>query len=467
SFGPDGLARLLELFAAAAETRREEIVAMAHRETALPEEPRLRSTEFPRMTDQLRQAAAASRERSWCRATIDTKLNLRSKYGPLDGPVVVFSPNNFPLAFNAVGGGDFAAAVAAGNPVIAKANPGHPGTTRLLAEAAVQALHASGLPPALVQMVYHFEAPDGLRLVSHPLTGATAFTGSRPAGLGLKEAADKAGKPISLELSSINPVFVLPGALAERGGEIAAEMSGSCALGGGQFCTKPGMVVLVDDEHGRSFLETLKRAFESQPPGYLLGEQVLAGMHKSVDALLRARASLVAGGRHVEGPGFRFANTLFRTTGRLFLAAPEVFQVEVFGPFSVVVLVEDFEQMNEVAAKLGGNLTAAVYSARSGEDDALYDRLEPLLRAKVGRLLNDKMPTGVAVSPAMVHGGPFPATGHPGFTSVGIPASLLRFAALYGYDNVRSHRLPAELRDENPTGRMWRLIDGEWTQRSI
>jgi len=467
SFGPDGVARFLDLFASAAEARREELVAMAHRETALPEEPRLRSTEFPRLTDQLRQAAAASRDRSWCRATIDTKRNLRSKYGPLAGPVIVFSPNNFPFAFNAVGGGDFAAAVAAGNPVIAKANPGHPGTTRLLAEAAVEALRASGLPPALVQMVYHFEARDGLRLVAHPLTGATAFTGSRPAGLSLKEAADRAGKPISLELSSLNPVFILPGALAERGDEIAAELGVSCTLGSGQFCTKPGMVVFIDDESGRSFLEALKRDFETQPAGYLLSAHVLAGMRKSVDALLRARAVLVAGGRALDGPGFRFAPTLFRTSGRLFLAAPQAFGVEVFGAFSIVVLVEGLDEMKEVAARLEGNLTASVYSARAGEDDTLYDRLEPFLRARAGRLLNDKMPTGVAVSPAMVHGGPFPATGHPGFTSVGIPASLLRFAALHGYDNVRPHRLPPELRDENPTGRMWRLIDGEWTQRSL
>ena len=467
AFGPDGVARFLDLFAAAAEARREELVAIAHRETALPEEPRLRSTEFPRLTDQLRQAAAASRDRSWCRATIDTKLDLRSKYGPLGGPVIVFSPNNFPFAFNAVGGGDFAAAVAAGNPVIAKANPGHPGTTRLLAEAAIEALRASGLPAALVQMVYHFEARDGLRLVAHPLTAATAFTGSRSAGLQLKEAADKAGKPISLELSSLNPVFILPGAAAERGPEIAAELAASCTLGSGQFCTKPGLVVLVDDGSGRSCLEALKRNFEAQPAGVLLAEPVLAGIQKSVDALLRARATLVAGGRAVEGPGFRFAPTLFRTTGRLFLSAPEAFAVEVFGAFAVAVLADGFDEMKEVAARLEGNLTAAVYSARSGEDDALYDRLEPLLRVKVGRLLNDKMPTGVAVSPAMVHGGPFPATGHPGFTSVGIPAALLRFAALHGYDHVRPHRLPPELRDENPTGRMWRLVDGEWTQRDV
>jgi NADP-dependent aldehyde dehydrogenase len=271
--------------------------------------------------------------------------------------------------------------------------------------------------------------------VAHPLTGATAFTGSPSAGLHLKEAADKAGKPISLELSSLNPVFILPGAAAERGGEIAAELAASCTMGSGQFCTKPGVVVLVDDESGRSLLEAMKRNFEAQPAGYLVSENVLAGMQKSVDALLRARASLVAGGRALEGPGFRFANTLFRTTGRLFLSAPEAFAVEVFGAFSVAVLVEGFDEMKEVAARLEGNLTASVYSARSGEDDTLYDRIEPLLRPKVGRLLNDKIPTGVAVSPAMVHGGPFPATGHPGFTSVGIPPSFLRFAALH-HDNA-------------------------------
>ncbi len=192
--GPGPIAAFLEAFAAKLEARRDELAETAHLETALPVEPRLRSVEFPRLTDQLRQAARACRARSWCRATIDSRLNIRSMLGPLGGPVVVIGPNNFPFAFNGVGGGDFAAALAAGNPVIAKAHPGHPGTTRLLAEAAWEALQGAGLPPAAVQLLYHFAPEDGLRLVSHPLVGAVAFTGSRAAGMMIKEAADRAGQ---------------------------------------------------------------------------------------------------------------------------------------------------------------------------------------------------------------------------------------------------------------------------------
>ena len=214
--GPEPVADFLEVFAGRLDDGREAIAAAAHIETALPLDPRLRTVEFSRLTDQLRQAARACRDRSWCRATIDTKLDIRSKYGPLSGPVVIMGPNNFPFAYNGIGGGDFASALAAGNPVIAKAHPSHPETTRLLAEAAAEALKGSPLPKASVQLLYHFAPQDGLRLVSHPAVGATAFTGSRASGMQLKEAADKAGKLIYLEMSSANPVFVLPGALEER-----------------------------------------------------------------------------------------------------------------------------------------------------------------------------------------------------------------------------------------------------------
>ncbi|MCK7511932.1 MAG: aldehyde dehydrogenase family protein [Desulfobacterales bacterium] len=276
--GPDRIAAFLDGMAEGLERRADELVEAAHRETGLPAEPRLRSVELPRTTAQLRQAAAACRDRSWCRATIDTKLDIRSRLAPLGGPVAVFGPNNFPFAFNAVGGGDFAAALAAGNPVIAKANPGSPGTTRIMAEAAVEALCRIGLPSTSVQMLYHFSAEDGRRLVSHPLVGATGFTGSRTAGLGLKEAADRAGKPIYLEMSSVNPVFVLPGALRERGAEVAAELFASCAAGAGQFCTKPGLLVYAEGPESAGFRNGLAAAFDGAPAGVLLGQGVLKGL---------------------------------------------------------------------------------------------------------------------------------------------------------------------------------------------
>ncbi|MBN1218312.1 MAG: aldehyde dehydrogenase family protein [Anaerolineae bacterium] len=467
SIPSDAIAHFLELFADNIEARAEALVELGNLETALPPDPRLRSVELPRTTDQLRQAATAARTRSWCHATIDTQANTRSKYGPLGGPVIVFGPNNFPFAFNSAAGGDFAAAIAAGNPVIAKANTGHPGTTRLFAEAAFEAAQASGLPVTMVQLLYRIPPEVGLELVSHPLTGATGFTGSKSAGLRLKEAADKAGKPIYLEMSSVNPVFVMPGALDERLAVVAGELYASCALGAGQFCTNPGLVIVPEGEAGEGFLAEVRVLFAANPAGTLLGAQGPTGIAAAIEVLQQHGAEIITGGQALEASGYCFANTLLRVSGDSFLAHPGALQTEAFGTVSLMVFARDTEQMKEIASALEGNLTGCIYSHSQGRDEAIYVQIEPILRQKVGRLLNDKMPTGVAVSPAMNHGGPYPATGHPGFTAVGIPASLLRFAALHCYDNVRPHRLPPELQNKNPTGKMWRSIDGEWTQKDI
>ncbi len=220
------VAAFLEAYGDAIKARSAALVEMARQETGLAATPRLADVELPRTIDQLRQAAAAAREGSWSLPVIDSAKNIRSMYGPI-GPIVVFGPNNFPFAFNGIAGGDFAAAIAAGNPVIAKGHSSHPGTTRIFGEAAVEAMQATEMPPALVQLIYRMDHADGAKLVAHPLIGATGYTGSRSAGLTLKAAADRAGKPIYLELSSVNPVFVLPGALAERADNLADVFAGS------------------------------------------------------------------------------------------------------------------------------------------------------------------------------------------------------------------------------------------------
>ena len=279
---PERLAQFLTRFAERIEARAEEIVTMAHLETGLPRAPRLAEVELPRTTGQLRQAAQAAVEGSWALPTIDTKLNIRSYYAAL-GPVWVFGPNNFPFAFNSAAGGDFAAAIAAGNPVIAKANTSHPGTTRLLAEEAAAAVKDAGLPPATVQLLYRTGHADGERLVADPRTGAVAYTGSRSAGLKLKAAADAAGKPIYLELSSVNPVVILPGALAERGDKIAEEFAGSCLLGTGQFCTNPGLVVLIAGEATERFIGARQAAIRSgggHSPAFVGGRAVAGCEHE-------------------------------------------------------------------------------------------------------------------------------------------------------------------------------------------
>lgn len=463
---PEQIAKFLTRFAERIEARKAELVELAHWETALPQTPRLADVELPRTTGQLRQAAAAALEGSWAMPTIDTKLNIRSMLAPL-GPVWVFGPNNFPFAFNGIAGGDFAAAIAAGNPVIAKANTSHPGTSQLLAEEAFAAVTEAGLPPATVQLIYRTSHADGERLAADARTGALAYTGSRSAGLKLKAAADQAGKPIYVELSSVNPVLILPGALAERGAKLAEEFTGSCLMGTGQFCTSPSFVVLFAGDATEQFIAAAKHKLEATPPTPLLSASVQRSLGESVTTLRAAGAELVCGGAPMSAPGCRFANTLLRVTGEKFLAAPAQLQTEAFGNASLIVVVRDAAQAAEVLDHLEGNLTGCIYSDTQGADDGLYQQLAPLLRQRVGRLLNDKMPTGVAVSTAMNHGGPFPATGHPGFTAVGIPASLRRFGALHCYDNVRPARLPAALQNKNPHGKMWRLIDNHWSQADV
>jgi NADP-dependent aldehyde dehydrogenase len=463
---PSLLAEFLDNYAERLAGNATAICDTAHLETALPVKPRLAEVEMPRTINQLRQAAAAAREGTWRLATIETAANIRLCYGPI-GPVAVFGPNNFPLAFNGISGGDFAAAIGAGNPVIAKAHPSHPRTTQLMAQQAHEAAHEAGLPAGTVQLLYKMPREEGLRLVSDPRLGAAAFTGSRPGGLALKAAADAVGKPIYLEMSSVNPVFFLPGAVSQRGGELAGELAGSCLLGSGQFCTCPNLFVLFAGEASESFLAELKTQFDSRPAGTLLSEHVLETLTKAVSVLREAGAELVTGGQPNKSPGASYQNTLLRVSGARFLQAAERLQTEAFGNATLAVVVEGIEQAEAVAARLEGSLTASLYSAADGSDDTLYDVIAPILRRRAGRLLNDKMPTGVAVSAAMNHGGPFPATGHPGFTAVGIPASLRRFAMLECYDNVRSQRLPPWLADAAPNDTMWRYVDGKWMQGAV
>jgi NADP-dependent aldehyde dehydrogenase len=457
----ESLARFLERYAERIEARRDELVARAVLETALPAKPRLAEVELPRTTNQLRQAAAAARDGSWRMATIDTQANIRSCLLSI-GPVCVFGPNNFPFAFNSIAGGDFAAAIAAGNPVIAKANSSHPGVSRMLAEEANLAAREIGLPPGAVQLLYRTSHADGERLVSDSRTGATAYTGSRAAGLALKRAADAAGKPIYLELSSVNPVVILPGAIEERLAEIADQFASSCLMGAGQFCTNPGLVLLVAGEQSERFLSAAAERFQKAPAGTLLSKGVEKSLETSVAALRDAGAKPIAEGP--SGQGYSRPNTLLTVSGEQFLKKSHELQTEAFGNASLVVVAASVDQAADCLDRLEGNLTGCIYSHTGGADDAAYDRLAKRLRPRVGRLLNDKMPTGVAVSPAMNHGGPYPATGHPGFTAVGIPASLARFAMLACYDNVRPARLPPWLQDKNPTGQMWRRIDGAWRQ---
>jgi alpha-ketoglutaric semialdehyde dehydrogenase len=456
------IADFLDAYADAIDADVDTLVALAHAETALPAETRLRAVELPRTSGQLRQAATAARGYAWTDPVIDTAAGLRAHRAPLGKPVLVFGPNNFPFAFNAIAGSDLASAIAARNPVIAKAHPSHPATSQRLAQLAHHALQASGLPLASVQMLYHFDNALGLTLAGDARLGAIGFTGSRVGGLALKAAADKAGVLIYAELSSINPVFMLPGLLAERGEALAQEFFNSCVVGSGQFCTNPGIVVVPADAAGKAFVTTATKHFIDSSPKVLFSQGVQQGLETAVAKLLAAGAELLAGGAPGDGTGYRFQPTLLSVDAETFIAHAEALQAEAFGPVSLLIRAADTAAMTKLAGYCEGNLTGTLYRAADGSDDAAWQAIAPVLRARVGRLIGNKMPTGVSVSPAMNHGGPYPSTGHPGFTAVGMPAAIYRFTALHSYDGVADAFLPVELRDAAVEG-LQRRIDGRWS----
>jgi 2,5-dioxopentanoate dehydrogenase len=427
------IAGFLEDYAVRIEGDREAIARIAHEESALPFAPRLSEVEFNRMCLQLREAARCLRDESWREIARDERNNLRASLVPLGGAVVSIGPSNFPLAFNGVSGGDFCAAVAARNPVIAKAHPGHPNTTARLFEHCCAARDAARLPSSAVQLFTDCAPEDGEALLAHPGVAALAFTGSRAAGMRLKAVCDRLGKPSSLEMSSVNPVFVASGAAAARAGSIADAWVASVLLGGGQFCTKPGVILVSGEAEARKLCARAAEGMRSAAPAVLLTEGVRAHLASSIAALGAAGMELVCGGRAC-GPGFRHEPTLFMVDAPKARALRALVMNEAFGPLGIVVAVEGDAQLVDFARQLDGQLAVTIVSDEP--DRATRATLLGVLRFKAGRILDEAMPTGVAVSPAMVHGGPMPATNDARFTAVGLPGAAKRFSKALCLDRV-------------------------------
>lgn len=415
--------------------RTDDLVETAHQETGLPAEGRLRNGELQRTINQLKLAAEACRSEQWKEPVTDEANGLFARQESL-GPALLIGPNNFPYAYNSIAGGDFAAAVAAGNPVIAKSHPLHPNTSRIFAEAVEVAMKKTDMPSGFVQMLYHMEPEDGLNMIRDSHIAAVSFTGGKPAGMAIKQAADESGTPVYLEMSSLNPVFLHPNALKERASDIAGEFLGSNFLGCGQFCTNPGLLVAIDNEDLAAFLSAVTENYSEADPGVMLSSGGVESYHGALQKIKNSGAEVLCTRAANSGAGAWPEATLLKISGSQFLEAPSEFQEEAFGPSSLVVAVESIDQMVEVATLLHGNLTAGQYIASNGEDDETARHMVSILRRKAGRLLVNRMPTGVAVSPAMNHGGPYPATGHPRFSAVGFPASIARFTKLTCYDHV-------------------------------
>jgi 2,5-dioxopentanoate dehydrogenase len=440
-----------------------ELAERANLETALPM-PRLLG-EVGRTSNQLRMFAGVIEEGSWVQARIDPALpdrqpmprpDIRSMLRPL-GPVVVFGASNFPLAFS-VAGGDTASALAAGCPVIVKAHPAHPGTSELAAQILIDAVAAEGLHPGVFSMLFDAGIEVGTALVKHPLVRAVAFTGSLRAGRALMDLAAARPHPIPCftEMSSGNPVFVLPGALGKGRESLAKNLFASFTLGAGQFCTKPGIVFLPSSEEGMNFALDIDSHVNSSEAVTLL----TAGIAREYSRATQARASQVtlAANAHFPETASKFAARalVFRTTVDKLLADPSLAD-EIFGPDTLLVHCAKPKDYLEAARALDGHLTATLLGDEN--DLAANQELIQILEQKAGRLIFNGFPTGVEVTHAMVHGGPYPSTSDPRFTSVGSLA-IYRFARPVCFQGFPHALLPQELQDGNPLG-IGRLRDGK------
>jgi len=461
----------LRHIAAGLESIAPELVERAHRETALPEK-RLQG-EVGRTTSQLRLFAQVVEDGSWTTARIDPaqpnrapmpRADLRSMLRPL-GPVAVFGASNFPLAFS-VAGGDTASALAAGNPVLVKAHPAHPGTSELVGRVIAESVRACGLPPGTFALLFDAGTSIGAALVQHPKVKAVGFTGSLTAGKALMQLAASRPEPIPcfMEMSSTNPFFVLPEALKTQGGQIAAGLFGSFTMGVGQFCTKPGLVFLPRNQDADALVADLTARVKHGQSAPMLTQGICRNYSNGVaERKGHGGIELLAQGGLAGEPGSAQAvPALFQVSGSDLLRDGALAK-EIFGPGTLIVRYESREELLALARGLEGQLTATLHGTDA--DLSGYSDLISILEGKAGRLIVNGYPTGVEVCHAMVHGGPFPATSDGRTTSVGTQA-IFRFARPVCYQDFPQAALPDELKDENPMG-IWRMVNGAMTQDAV
>ena len=450
---PATRATFLEAIAEAILAIGDELIERAIQETGLPR-GRLEG-ERGRTVGQLKLFAQVVRQGDFLDATIDPALPDRQPLPRPDlrrvnlaiGPVAVFGASNFPLAFS-VAGGDTASALAAGCPVIVKGHPAHPGTGELVARAIAQAVAASGLPEGIFSFLPGETNDLGSALVADPRIKAVGFTGSRNGGLALMRLAATREEPIPVyaEMSSINPVILFPAALKARGAALAPAFVQSLTMGAGQFCTNPGLVLAIDGPALDAFIQAAADAMAASPPATMLSPGIHASFEKGVDALASHDAvrSIVRG---CVGEGVNQAvGALFETSAASFIA-DRALGHEVFGSSSIVVRCRDLGEIAAVIAALEGQLTASLHLDPA--DEAAAASLIPVLTGRVGRILANGWPTGVEVSHAMVHGGPYPATSDGRTTSVGTLA-IERFLRPVCFQNLPASLLPPALAEENP-----------------
>lgn len=455
-------AQFMRGIAQAIEALGDTLIETAMAETNLPE-ARLKG-ERARTVFQLTSYADACEAGHWLEASIDTavpdkvppKPDTRKMQVPL-GPVVVFGAANFPFAYSTAGG-DTASALAAGCPVVVKAHPAHLRTSELVAGAVAKAVASCGLPKGVFSHIYNPGNEIGEALTKHPHTKAIGFTGSFAGGKQLFDWANQRPQPIPVfaEMSSINPVFLLPEKLQAAATETAEQYAASITLGVGQFCTNPGLIIGIQSVALAQFTETLAAAIKTIPPGTMLHQGIADNYAAKRTAALGAQGVSTVVVSETAATLNQGLPTIATTDAQTFLTNPQL-QQEVFGPYSLLVVCKDMDEMMAVAQSIEGQLTATLMATEN--DLQQHAALVNIVANLCGRLILNGVPTGVEVCQSMQHGGPFPATTDSRFGSVGADA-IKRFCRPLCYQNWPNALLPDELKDENPL-QIWRIVNNE------
>lgn len=465
---PETIAHFLETIADEIEALGPDLIQTAMAESNLPE-GRL-TGERGRTCGQLRLFASFVRSGDWADAVIDTAMPERQPFPRADirrmarplGPIVVFGASNFPLAFSTAGG-DTASALAAGCPVVIKGHPAHPKTSELVFSAMEKAAAACDVPDGVVQHVGGSAFSLGQALVQHPATQGVGFTGSLAGGQALVRYAQERDQPIPVfaEMGSVNPVLFLPDTLQQNGDQLAAQYAGSITLGVGQFCTNPGLLLALESEALDSFVHTLGNEFSRKAADRMLHEGIHNNYQSKLKSILQERGVTTVHEPASDVAELEAPPALATVQGADFLDNPNLHE-EIFGPFALLVRCSDKAELITVWQAIGGQITTTIMGTAKDLDD--HNDLLPIAEEIAGRVIFNGVPTGVEVTHAMIHGGPWPATTDSRFTSVGTSA-IQRWLRPVCYQDCPDHLLPPALRNSNPLG-LLRKVNGEWTQRA-
>ena len=447
----------------------DDLIAMYQSETGLPE-GRAKG-ERGRTIGQLSSFATMLEEGSWVAATIDTadldrkpipKQDIRKMLVPL-GPVVVFGASNFPFAYSTAGG-DTASALAAGCPVICKSHPMHAGTGEMVSDAIIRAAQKTNMPNGVFSNLNSSGIEVGIELVTHPDVKAVGFTGSIQGGRALYNIAAQRDEPIPVfaEMGSVNPVVLLPKAIQNRGEALAKTYAGSITLGSGQFCTNPGLILGIKSDSLTDFINTLSEEIVKLEPSCMLHPTIIGNYEKNKQTAIQ-QEGLTVNADFQDSVAVNYARQAIVTVNGLTFLNNTTLHQEVFGPFSMLVICKDANELKQVISHLEGQLTGTIL----GEEEELqnFPELIDALQNRVGRIIFNGVPTGVEVCPAMLHGGPYPASTDSRFTAVGVHA-VNRWVRPFSFQSWPNKLLPNELTDENPLG-IIRLVNGKNSKDKI